>query len=380
MDTKMPIATIRSIKTGTPGRTGRISFLTAIIVLIIVTDIQAAGDTLGNNQGDGMAATLIIAFLISLAAGLALILWLVLWGRKQEHIGEMMLFCMKFLLRSDDVAERCASARALGEARDNEALLVLVDIIADEEEDEEVHKSAREALHQMSEHSRKHLDVIAELELNIELQDSEGIINTVIERFEHGDKKYTQSAYIIGRHYMRLGRYVEAREWLTRAEIRNRKFDLYGPRIDYWISVCNHQILAEADASFDAADYYQAKEHYAVLDHGLNDEEKQQCAIYLRTTCVYCKLKDYKNADQALLQALENNHQTDYALELVPLLRQLSESANWTTHRRDELNETEAMLDALTNDIMLKIKNSSIGPVDPLPTSSAKAVRQELSS
>ena len=158
---------------------------------------------------------------------------------------------------------------------------------------------------------------------------------------------------------------MEAREWLTKAKFRNQKFNLYGNRIDYWIGICNRYLLAEADASFRAADYYQAKEHYAFLDHGLNDEEKRQCAIYLRTTCVYCKLKDYKNADQALLQALENNHQTDYALELVPLLRQLLEFDALTIKRQGKLNEVEAKLDAVSSDIMLKIKKIYVGPADP---------------
>ncbi|PVV13546.1 MAG: hypothetical protein B6D77_04250 [gamma proteobacterium symbiont of Ctena orbiculata] len=126
---------------------------------------------------------------------------------------------------------------------------------------------------------------------------------------------------------MRLGQYLEAREWLTKAEFRNHKFNLYGDRIDFWIDNCNSRLLSEADASFEAADYYQAKEHYAVLDHGLSDATKRQFAIYLRISCVYCKLRDYRNADQALLQALENNHQPDYALELVPMLRQLSQPA-----------------------------------------------------
>ncbi|MEW8029972.1 MAG: hypothetical protein AB2792_11945 [Candidatus Thiodiazotropha sp.] len=364
----MLTATIRHMKTGILRQPVRLCSITGITAFMIATDILAADDALGINHSEGMATTLIFALLLSLALGVLIITGLVTWGRKQEHIGEMMLFCMKFLLRSDDVTERCASARALGESRDDGALLVLVDIIADEEEPEEVHKAAREALHQMSELSRKHLDVFAELEMNIELEDSEGIINTVIERFEQGKKKYAQSAFIIGRNYIRLGRFVEAREWLAKAELRNRKFNLYGHRIDFWIGICNRHLLAEADASFDAADYYQAKEHYAVLDHGLNNDEKRQCAIYLRTTCVYCKLKDYKNADQALLQALENNHQTDHALELVPLLRQLLESADMTTDRQGKLDEVEAKLDALSSDIMLKIQKTFVGPDDPMPS------------
>ena len=186
--------TTRRIKTGILRQPSRLCSIVGITAFMLVTDIQAADDVLGINPNDGMATTLIIALLISLVTGVLIITGLVMWGRKQEHIGEMMLFCMKFLLRSDDVDGRCASARALGEAKDDGALLVLVDIIADEEEPEEVHKAAREALHQMSGRSSKNLDVFAELELNIELEDSEGIINTVIERFEQGKKKYTQSA------------------------------------------------------------------------------------------------------------------------------------------------------------------------------------------
>ncbi len=320
--------------------------------ITLLTDIHAAAETLDKPQGDDMATPLIIALLISLTLGASLIAGLVLWGRKQEHIGEMMLFCMKFLLGSNNVTERCASARALGEAHDIGALLVLVDIISDEEEAEEVHNAAREALQVMSRHSRKHRDVIEGLELSIEQQDSLGIINIILDNFEQKKKRYAQSAFIIGRHYIRLGRYVEAREWLTRAEFRNRKFNLYGERIDYWINTCNNRLLVEADAAFEAADYYLAKEHYAVLDHGLSETEKRHCAIYLRIACVYCKLKDFPNADQALLQALEHNHQTDYALELVPLLRPLLNPAPGKGTEREKLQDAEARLDARTSKIM----------------------------
>lgn len=326
--------------------------ISGITCFLIADELHAAGDTLSVRSGDDITATLVIALLISLSLGVLIITWLVLWGRKQEHIGEMMLFCMKFLLRSGDVTQRCASAKALGEARDVGALLVLVDIISDEEEAEEVHKAAREALHEMSLHSRKYHDVIADLELNIEQQDSQGIIKIVIDNFEQDKKRYAQSAFIIGRHYMRLGKYLEAREWLTKAEFRNHKFNLYGDRIDYLIDSCNTRLLSEADASFEAADYYQAKEHYAVLDHGLSDTAKRQCAIYLRISCVYCKLRDYRNADQALLQALENNHQTDYALELAPILRQLLQPAGSEINAKNKLKVAETRLDKRVTEIM----------------------------
>ncbi|MES9849940.1 MAG: hypothetical protein ABW145_16270, partial [Candidatus Thiodiazotropha sp.] len=68
---------------------------------------------------------------------------------------------------------------------------------------------------------------------------------------------------------------------------------------------------------------------------------------------------------------------TDYALELVPLLRQLLVPAD---DRQGKLNEVEAKLDALSSDIMLKIKKTFVGPADPIPTGPVTPVGQELSS
>lgn len=316
----------------------------------------AAVETVTGQSGGGMLAALLIVILTAIALAALVIVGLIFWSRKQEHISEMMLFCMKYLFHSEDEAERCASAKALGRANDRGALLVLVDVISDEEETEAVHKAAREALHEMGGHFRKFKKIISELESEAEQKNYRGIIEILTTNFEQGETKYAQSAYIIGRHYMRLKRYADAREWLTTANIRNRKFNLYGNRIRYWIEECNTRLLAEADESFKAADYQQAREHYAVLSHGLSDADSQGCAVYLRSACVYCKLKDYRNADQALLQALEHSHDTDLSLTLLPLLQEILGLGDKKDEPKEKHEEIASAIDERVSVIMSKYR------------------------
>jgi len=99
----------------------------------------------------------------------------------------------------------------------------------------------------MSSRFRKHKRLITELESKAEQRDFHGIINLLIANFERGRTPYTQSAYIIGRHFMRLEDYVQAREWLRKAEYRNLKTNLYGNRIARWIRQCDIHLLDEAD-------------------------------------------------------------------------------------------------------------------------------------
>jgi tetratricopeptide (TPR) repeat protein len=324
---------------------GLFGFLTSPAPVAAVASVNGPDDS-------GMLSTLLIVMLATLVVAALIIIGLIFWSRKQEHIGEMILFCMKYLVHSEDEEERCASARALGQANDSGALLVLLYITLDEAETEAVHKAAREALHEMSVHFRKHKKIITDLELEAEQRNFSGIIGILTANFEQGKTRYVQSAYIIGRHYMRLEHYVEAREWLIRAEFRNRKFNLYGNRIRYWIKACNTRLLKEADDSFKAADYQQAKEHYAILDHGLSDVDRQRFAVYLRSACVYCKLKDYRNADQSLLQALEHNHETELALTLVQSLQKVLSLGDNIIESNEELEEIESMIDKRASKIM----------------------------
>lgn len=299
----------------------------------------AAVETVSGSGNGGMLTALLITVLAAVVVAILIITGLVFWGRKLEHIEEMMLFCMKYLINSQDEAERCASAKALGRSNDYGALLVLIDVALDEEESEAVRKAASETLHEMSVHYPKYIKIVADFEFEAELGNIPGIIEILTTNFEQGETKYAQSAYIIGRHYMRLGCYVDARTWLTKAEFRNRKFDLYGNRIRYWVQVCNTRLLKEADDAFKAADYQRAKELYAFLDHGLSDADMQRCAVYLRSACVYCKLKDYQNADQSLLQALHHNHETDLALTLASSLREILSQGDKNVEPNDKLEK-----------------------------------------
>lgn len=270
-----------------------------------------------------MGTILIIVLLVAIAlAGLAIV-GIVRWGHMQEHTRDMMRFCMKFMLHSENEAERCASAKSLGRVNDPGAIPVLVDVMWSEQEPEAVREAAGEALHQMSSRLRKHKRIISELESELEKRNYRGIIDILIENFERGKTRYVQSAYLIGRQFMHLHQYIDAREWLRKADSRNRKFNLYGNRIRARIQECNAFLLAEADDAFEAGDFHQAKERYAALDHGLSDADRQRCAIFLRSACVYCKLKDYRNADQSLLTALRYGHEADLALTLVPLLQKI---------------------------------------------------------
>lgn len=320
-------------------------FLTAPATVAAVSSVNGTDD-------GSMLVTLLIVMLATLIAAALIIFGLVFWSHKQEHIGEMLLFCMKYLVHSEDEAERCASARALGRANDFGALLVLIDITLDEEESEAVRKAASEALHKSSIHFRKHKKIVTDLVLEAEQSNFSGIIGILTANFERGKTRYVQSAYIIGRYYMRLRLFVEARVWLTMAEYRNQKFNLYGNRIKYWIQECNTRLLEDADDSFKTADYQQAKEHYAILDHGLSDVDRQRFAVYLRSACVYSKLKDYRNADQSLLQALEHNHATELALTLAPSLQEILSLSDKKVEPNDEFEEIKSAIDKRASEIM----------------------------
>ena len=320
-------------------------FLTAPAPVVAVTSISGL-------DGNDMTAALLIVVLGAVALGALVITGLVLWSNKQEHMRDMMLFCMKYLVHSKDETERCNSAMALRRVRDPGALLVLVDVIWDEEETEAVRRAASEALHDMGAHFSKHRKIIADLELGVEQRNFARIIEILTANFENGKTKYVQNAYVIGRNYMRLERYSDARDWFRRAESRNRKFNLYGNRIRYWIEVCNTRLLEEADGSFKEADYQQARAHYAALALGLSDADGQRCAVYLRSACVYCKLRDYLDADQALLQALEHNHELDLALTLVPMLQEILSLSDQKVEPNDQLEELKNAIDERASSIM----------------------------
>ena len=70
--------------------------------------------------------------------------------------------------------------------------------------------------------------------------------------------------------------------------------------------------------------------------------------MYLRTACVFTKLKDFRNADQSLLQALKHNQDTELALTLVPLLQGILRPSN----KQGEQDEEFEAIDKRASEIM----------------------------
>jgi len=307
----------------------------------LVTPVLAAAVDAVNGSGDGSTTqALLMVVLGAVAVAAVIIAGLVYWGRKEDHLDEMVHFCLKFLIHSEDETERCASARALGKANDPGALLVLFDITLDEEETEAVRTAASEALHEMATNIRKYKETISDLELAAEQGDYRAIIKGLETNFERGRKTYAQNAYLIARQYIRLDRYENARNWLVKAEFRNRRFSLYGEQIRHWIDLCNIHLLEEADAHYMEGDYQRAKERYAILDTGLNKACRRKYSVYLRMACLFTKMKDFHSVDQVLLQALSHNHDTDLALTLLPLLHEVMGP---NTEKLEQVEKLEAI-------------------------------------
>ena len=78
--------------------------------------------------------------------------------------------------------------------------------------------------------------------------------------------------------------------------------------------------------AFKAGDFHLANERFALAAHGLSTEVSNQFSYFLRAACVYCKLEEYENASQAILQALHHHQETDAALELNNLLSQVKDN------------------------------------------------------
>ncbi|MES9902060.1 MAG: hypothetical protein ABW168_05175 [Sedimenticola sp.] len=337
---------------------------TAPVLVTLMTASTAANAAEPTGGGFDPTTLAIILAVIGLTA--LIIFGLTHWSQKQEQLSGMVLFCMKHLAYSEDEEERCDSAKAIGRFEDSGALLVLVDIILDEEETPAVRKVAAEALHTMGARFNKYKQLVADFEQEVEQKNIPGIIGILDAHFEQREKKHTQSAYVIGRLHVLLGLFEDAREWLTKAEIRNEKYNLYGSRIKYWISECNIYLLEEADDAFRVADYLEAKRHYAILDHGLDNPGRRRSAFYLRSACVYCKLQDYQNAHEALMQALEHRQQTDLALKMAPMLREILELGDAEAMSDKALEDTKGNLGKLSSTIMeglmaLDIENTREG-------------------
>jgi tetratricopeptide (TPR) repeat protein len=275
------------------------------------------------------------------------------WGRRQDQITDMMSFCMRYLIDFQRVAEGREAAAALGRTRDPQALLVLVDVINDEAASDVVRKAARDALTDMGGRYRKFKKVINELKSASEQRDHSRLIDTLMRTFETGEKRYAPSAYIIGREYMRAGHYADAKDWFHIAEFRNQKISLYGDQIGGLIAECNERLFAKGDTLFKSGKYYDARERYSAASRELSEQENKKYSGFLRLACVYCKLSDYEDADQAVLQALKYGQQTDMSLSLNKLLQKVLDQK--TSKSGEERRRLVAKIDAVVAEIMDKL-------------------------
>lgn len=259
---------------------------------------------------------------------------------------------MRVLVESGDEGKRCLAAQELATKKDLRALLVLTDVAADADEKSRVREAARKGLHLMAVLYRKQRVRIATLESAVEREDPQGVIDVLNGSFEMPANTKMQSAYVIGRQYMRLGRYADAREWLTRAGRRGSRSPLYKDRIRRLVAACNEELVAEGDASFEAGDYQGARERYARLSQGLDDQEKQRFAVFLRSACAYCRLDSYSDALQAVLHALKTDQKTEESLTLIQLLQRRQELVDGKAGGQDERRRIETVLDECVMAVM----------------------------
>ena len=296
----------------------------ALTILLLVSSSLSAAPVAEALPDQPSSAMLSLVFgIATIAIGALLVIGLTLSSRKQEKIGSMMYFCIDFLINTRNKTERYRAAKLLGQSKNPAALLALVDVINDESAEEGVRKAAHDALLEMGERYGRFEKVIGRLMAAAEVGDDERTIELLETHFEQQDKKHVQSAYIIGRALARLEKYADAREWLHIAEARNRKSPMYVDQIQDLTDRCNQRLFAEGDMAFKAGDFHLANERFALAAHGLSTEDSNRFSNFLRAACAYCKLEDYENASQALLQALDHQQATDTVLEMNTLVHKL---------------------------------------------------------
>ena len=320
--------------------------------LLVSSALSTASAAEALPEESSSAIPLLVFGVATIAAGALLVTGLTLWGRKQDEINSMMYFCIDFLINTRNRTERYRAAKFLGQAKNPGALLVLTDVINDESAEEGIRQAAQDALLEMSENYRKHKKVIGRLLIAAEVNDHERTVELLKTHFEHEDRKYVQSAYVIGRELVRMENYADAREWLRIADARNKKFPMYADQIKDFIDKCNRHLCAEGDIAFKSGDFHLANERFALAAHGLNAEASNRFAYYLRAACVYCKLEEYENASQALLQALHHQQETDTALELNKLVNQMLDLVKDNTQASEEHEDLSAELDRFVNQTM----------------------------
>lgn len=327
--------------------------LTAWLLLLSPLSAATAAETLPEEPSS--VIPLLLFALAIIVVGALLVTSLILWSRKQDELSSMMYFCIDFLINTRNKTERYRAAKLLGQAKNPGALLVLVDVINDESAEEDIREAARDALLDMSENYGRFEKVIGGLLAATEANDHERIVELLETHFEQDQRKYVQSAYVIGRELFRLEKYADAREWLHIADVRNKKFPMYVDQIRDLTSRCNQHLLAEGDAAYEAGDFRLANERFALAAHGVSTEVSNQFAHYLRAACVYCKLEEYENASQALLQALDHQQETDTVLELNKLVSKMLDRVRGNTQTGEDHQRLSIELDRFVDQTMSRL-------------------------
>ncbi len=300
----------------------RIKTLVIVALLwLVASDIQAEQEVVPHTDSPSLLFAILFAVgLIGLS--ILIIASLTHWANKQDSITNMMPFCIKHLVENSSEVVKGHSARGLGNIKDPRALLILVGVINDEKVTSHLQQTANEALQTMATKYPKYEKLIPDLlKASKEGNHTKTLILLMV-NFENQNKEYVQSAYVIGREYMRLRKYVDARLWLQKAKLRNKKHAVYDHQILSIIAACNERLFAEGDTLFNDGDYRQALERFALASHDIEEKQVERFASHLRLTCVYCKLNRYQEAFQEMLHAIADHHETDStSLELKRLLK-----------------------------------------------------------
>jgi tetratricopeptide (TPR) repeat protein len=307
-------------------------------------------------DGEGVSTLFLLVYAVGIVLlSVVIIFGLTRWGSRQDEIQSMMPFCIRYLVESGDEHQKIEAAKALGKAKDPGALLILVDIINDIDTSDALRSAGVEALQMMVKRYHRYSHVIPELLEAAQKLDHQRTIDILTRRFERGSKKYVQSAYVIGRKYVRMEEYSEARRWLQQARNRNLRAKVYIDQISQLIERCNQSLFREGDVLFKVEEYYDALERYALASHDMVLAEKHRYAAHLRLACTYCKLERYEDAFQETLHALQDEDPSEESIELNKLLQEIRGEIGSTDEAKARRQRLTGRIDSLITTIFSRL-------------------------
>ena len=236
-----------------------------VLVTFFLPDVLAAAPS-GNESasGEGNDSSWVMAMLFGL--GLIVLAAIVvggltLWGKKQDDINHMMSFCIKFLIDTQDEAERCKAAQALGGAKDPGASARIGRC------DHRREGGGYRPRGRASRTSRKWACNTASTERSssdllsaVQDKDHQKVIDLLTSKFESRSKRNTCKPLtsLAGNTYG-LGIMRTPGRWLHVAAYRNSRTPTYGNQIRELADICNEHLFAQGDRLFNAGYYHDAK-------------------------------------------------------------------------------------------------------------------------